>query len=274
MKKLGFIGMGNMAQALVRGFLASGQIAAADVYAYAPHQEKLRENAAQIGFHPCADPEELADAADTLIMACKPYQIEDVLRRLGARLNGKALISVAAGWGYARYREHLDDSVRVQFVMPNTPAMAGEGVMLFETSHSLLPAEREEIMQLFGSVGIVEEMPDHLMEIGSAVTGCGPAFVDLMMEAYADAAVKYGIPRQTAYRLVSQTVLGAAKLQAQTGEHPGILKDNVCSPGGSTIRGVAQLEKCGFRDACISSIDAIMSWKGAAPGTPASPSST
>lgn len=258
MKKIGFIGMGNMAKALAQGFLKSGLITGSDMYAYAPNQDKLAKNAAEIGFQACISLEELADAADMVIMACKPYQIERVLSDLGDRLNGKALISVAAGWGHEKYRQYVDNTVRVQFVMPNTPAMVGEGVMLFEAEHSLLPEEREEIMKLFGSVGIVEELPSHLMGIGGAVTGCGPAFVDLMIEAYADAAVKYGISRQTAYRLISQMVLGTAKLQLETGEHPGVLKDNVCSPAGTTICGVTALEKEGFRHACIASIEAVM----------------
>ena len=118
--------------------------------------------------------------------------------------------------------------------------------------------ERMQMMDLFGALGMVAELPASLMGIGGAVTGCGPAFVDLMLEGFADAAVKYGISRELAYRLVSQTVLGSAKLQLVTGEHPGVLKDAVCSPGGSTIRGVAALEHAGMRSACIDAIDAVM----------------
>ena len=142
--------------------------------------------------------------------------------------------------------------------MRNGPAMVGEGVFLFEKTNSLKPEERAQIWQLFENLGTVEELPDNLMGIGGAISGCGPAFVDLFIEAYADAAVKYGIPRATAYKLVSQTVLGSAKLQLQTGEHPAVLKDNVCSPAGSTIRGVTALEENGLRNACIKSIDSIM----------------
>jgi pyrroline-5-carboxylate reductase len=111
---------------------------------------------------------------------------------------------------------------------------------------------------LLSAVGAVEVLPSHLMKIGMSITGCGPAFVDLFIEAYADAAVKYGIPRATAYRLVSGMVHGSAGLQIATGEHPGVLKDQVCSPGGTTIRGVAALEACGFRNACIKSVDEII----------------
>ena len=107
-------------------------------------------------------------------------------------------------------------------------------------------------------LGLVEEIPSELMGIGGAISGCGPAFMDMIMESYADAAVKYGIPRTLAYKLIAQTMLGSAKLELQSGSHPGALKDAVCSPGGTTIRGVAALEKAGLRGACIDCIDAIM----------------
>ncbi len=259
---LGFIGMGNMAQALASGFIGSGAVDGKNVSAYAPNQEKLRKNAEKIGFTPTASLKELAGKSDTLIMACKPYQIKEVLQDLGDEIRGKALVSIAAGWDYAKYEETLTEKVakdvRIQFVMPNTPAMVGEGVLLFEDKNSLREEERGEIMRLFDSVGLVKELPSHLMGIGGAVCGCAPAFVDMFLEAYGDAAVKYGMKRADAYELIAQMILGSAKLQLETGTHPGILKDNVCSPGGTTIRGVAALEKEGFRNACISSVDAIM----------------
>ncbi len=256
--KLGFIGMGNMAKALAKGFIGSGAIEATQVLAYAPNQEKLKTNALEIGFCPVSSLKELAALADLLIMACKPYQIEGVLKEIAEDIKGKAIVSIAAGWDFAKYETVLPEGVRVQFVMPNTPAMVGEGVLLFEEKNTLTEEERAEVFRLFDSVGVVKELPTHLMEIGSAVCGCAPAFVDMMIEAYGDAAVKYGMKRADAYELISQMVLGSAKLQLQTGIHPGILKDNVCSPGGTTIRGVAALEEAGFRSACIYSVDAIM----------------
>lgn len=258
MEKLGFIGMGNMAQALCKGFVESGLVSSEKVFAFAPNQDKLANNAKKFGFTPCSSISELLDKVDTVIMACKPYQIEGVVSEAGDKLNGKALISIALGWDFAKYETVLKGDTRIQFVMPNTPAMVGEGVLLFEDKNSLNKDEREQILKLFAAVGQLCEMPSHLMGIGGAVSGCGPAFIDLMMEAYADAAVKYGVPRKTAYEIVGKTVLGSAKLMLETGEHPGVLKDNVCSPGGSTIRGVDALEKSGFRAACIQSIDAIM----------------
>lgn len=258
MESLGFIGMGNMAQALAQGFIASGALKGERVFAYAPHQEKLRANAERIGFQPVASLTELAAAADTLVMACKPYQIENVVAELSDALSGKALVSIAAGWDFARYESVLPQSTRFQFVMPNTPAMVREGVLLFEEKTSLEKAERQELMDLFSTVGVVEVVPSRLMSAAGTVTGCGPAFVDLMIEAYADAAVKYGVPRAQAYALVAQMVKGSAALALETKEQPGVLKDAVCSPGGTTIRGVCSLEEDGFRAACIHSIDAIL----------------
>ena len=272
MQKLGFIGMGNMAQALCKGFVSSGKISRERIFAYAPNQEKLSEISKRFGFTPCKTLESLVESSDTVIMACKPYQIEGVLLQIKEKLAGQALVSIAAGWSFEKYTKIINtnrpahseynktdiENVRVQFVMPNTPAMVGEGVYLFEKTNSLKEDERKQIMELFAATGLVQELDDSLMNIGMAVTGCAPAFVDLFIEAYADAAVKYGMQRSTAYKLISAMVLGSAKLQLETGEHPGVLKDKVCSPGGTTIRGVAQLEKSGFRAACIDSIDAIM----------------
>lgn len=256
--KIGFIGMGNMAQAIAAGFIYSGLIDGTDVFAYAPHQDKLKANATKIGFVPAPTLKAVVKSSDCIIIACKPYQIAEVLDEVAADLKGKAIVSVAAGWVFDTYHEILGDDVRIQCIMPNTPAMVGEGVLLFERSNSLEDAERAEIMDMFGALGIVEELPTELMGIGGAVAGCGPAFMDMIIESYADAAVKYGIPRTLAYKLVSQTMLGSAKLQLQSGTHPGALKDAVCSPKGTTIRGVASLEKSGLRSACIESIDAIM----------------
>ncbi len=258
MQKIGFIGMGNMGQALAAGFINAGAIDKKNVYAFAPNQEKLQQTAARIGFTPVRSLLALPQMCDTIIMACKPYQIESVLKELYSSLEDKTLISIAVGWDFARYQQVLKTNTRVQYIMPNTPAMVGAGVLLFEEKNTLAPEEREEIKKLFAAVGLVQELPSQLMGIGGTVTGCGPAFVDLFIEAYGDAAVKYGLKREDAYRLIAQMVLGSAKLQLETATHPGILKDNVCSPGGTTIRGVTALEAQGFRNACIKSVDAIM----------------
>lgn len=261
MNKVGFIGMGNMAKAMAQGFVNSKKIDKENLFAFAPNQEKLKMNAQSIGFIPVESLIELVRNVDTVIIACKPYQIEKVLTEIQSDLKGKTLISVAAGWVFETFNKILKDQVRIQCVMPNTPSMVGEGVLLFEKTSSLEKEELVQVKDLFYSLGMIEELDSSLMGIGGAISGCGPAFMDLIMESYADAAVKYGISRDVAYRLVSQTMLGSAKLQQITNSHPGVLKDAVCSPNGTTIRGVDSLEKNGLRGACISSIDVIMDFK-------------
>jgi pyrroline-5-carboxylate reductase len=256
--KLAFIGMGNMATALARGFVASGKIAPADIFAFDPCADMLRAKASEIGFTAADSAFAAVENADTVLVACKPHQVKDALSPLRPLLENKALISIALGWNQEKYRAILPAGTRVQFIMPNTPAMVGEGVFLFEESTTLTPEELAAVKELFGAIGYVHTLPSRLMDIGGAISGCGPAFVDLMLEAFADAAVLYGIPRDLAQTMVSETVLGSAKLQQQTGLHPGVLKDMVCSPGGSTIKGVAALEANGYRAACIAAIKAIM----------------
>lgn len=250
-----------MAYALIEGFVGSKAADPKKIYAYAPHRDKLLENCGKLGINASDDVKSLVGQSDMIFIACKPYQIEAALKEVHDLIKGKAVVSIASGWGFDKFKRLLGDSVRVQFVMPNTPAMVGEGVFLFEETNTLKDDERKELTELFSSIGMIEELPTGLMDIGSAVSGCGPAFVDLMTESYADAAVKYGIPRDTAYRIVSGMIMGSAKLIHDTAKHPGQLKDAVCSPGGTTIRGVEALEKNGFRSACMSSIEAIMDFK-------------
>ena len=258
MQKLGFIGLGNMGRAIASGLIAGGAIAPENVCGYAPNWEKLSAYAAEAGIRACRSAAEVVESADTVVLAVKPYVIEGVLRELRGALIGKAVVSVALGWDYARLRPILDESTRIQFVMPNTPALVGAGVMLFEQTNSLTPDERADLMRKFAALGAVEELPSYLMGIGGAVSGCGPAFCAMVIEALADAGVKYGLPRATAYRLASQTVAGTGRMQIETGQHPGAIKDGVCSPGGTTIRGVEALERAGLRAAMLDAVQATM----------------
>ena len=256
--KIGFIGMGNMAQALASGFIKYGRVKAQGLKAFAPNQKKLKENADKIGFTPAATLPELLEDSDIIILACKPYQMDTVLGEIKDLLKGKAVISVALGWNFKKWESEQIKDTRFQFVMPNIPVCTGEGVLIFEEENSLFDGERTDIMKLFESVGLITELPSRLIGIGGAISGCGPAFANLFIEAYADAAVRYGIQRDKAYELVSATLMGAARMQLMTGEHPAVLKDKVCSPAGSTIKGVMALEREGFRRACQTSIDEIM----------------
>lgn len=258
MKKLGFIGLGNMGRAIASGLIAGGAVAPEDVYGYAPHWDKLSAYARKTGIRACRSAAEVVENVDTVLLAVKPYVIEGVLEQIRDALAGKAVISVALGYDCARLRPLLPEDARIQFVMPNTPALVGAGVLLFEQANSLEPGERADMMEKFAALGEVVELPSHLMGIGGAVSGCGPAFCAMVIEALADAGVKYGLPRPTAYRLASQMVAGTGKMQLETGQHPGAIKDGVCSPGGTTIRGVEALERAGLRAALMDAVQAVM----------------
>lgn len=258
MKKIGFIGMGNMARAIAGGFAAAGVVRPEDMFAFAPRQERLKDFCASIGMNPCRTVFELLDQVDTVIMAVKPYIVEGVLSEIRDALKGKALLSVVAGYTCEKYRPLVDESVRVQYIMPNTPCLVGEGMLLFEQENTLLPDELAHAVTLFRAVGEVEILPTHLMAPAMGISGCGPAFMAMVIEALGDAGVKYGLPRAVAYRLASQTLLGTGKMQLETAMHPGEIKDGVCSPAGTTIRGVEALEACGVRHAFMEAVRATM----------------
>ncbi len=261
MKKLGFIGMGNMGRAIASGLVKGGAIAAEDVYAYAPHWDKLSDYCAPLGIHACHSAAEVVENCDAVLLAVKPYVIEGAIAEIRDLLSGKAVISIALGYDLDRLRPLLPDTARVQFIMPNTPAMVGAGVLLFQQESTLEADERAELMGKFAALGEVIELPGHLMGIGGAVSGCGPAFCAMVIEALSDAGVKYGLPRATAYRLASQTLAGTGRMQLETNQHPGAIKDGVCSPGGTTIRGVEALERAGLRAAMLDAVQAVMEKK-------------
>lgn len=259
MKEIGFIGMGNMGRALAEGFINSGKVKACEIYAYAPNQEKLIENAKEIGFTPCESLKMMVKFCDTIIMACKPYQIESVLSELRDSLKEKTLLSVAAGWDYEMYSKHLDRSeTKIQYIMPNTPVAVGKGTFLLEETNSLEAEDAVQLENILSAMGTVITVPSRLMNAATAISGCGPAFLDMVIEALADGAVKNGVSRKIAYELACTAMAGTAELMLKTGLHPGELKDRVCSPGGTTIKGVAALEECGIRNAFIKAVDAVL----------------
>ena len=256
--KLGFIGMGNMARAIVSGVVAAGTVAPSSISAYAPTYSKLSAFTAPLGVAACTTALDCVAASDVIIMAVKPYVLESVLAELRPALAGKVILSVVAGYDFARYTPLLDPTTRVQYIMPNTPCMVGSGVLLFEDANSLTPDEHAWAMSLFSALGEVVTLPTHLMPAGMAISGCGPAFVAMMIEALADAGVKYGLPRATAYRLASATALGTGKLQLDTNQLPAAIKDAVCSPAGTTIRGVHALEAHNMRHAFMEAVRATL----------------
>lgn len=253
MKKIGFIGMGNMAGAIAKGIIQSGFIQGEDIIAYDLQLEKL-EDIHTYGVAVASNETEVVKESEFVFIGVKPQVVEGVLSLIKNDLKEKALISIVLGYDFEKYNQLLDSSTRHIFVMPNIPAMVQKGMSLIEKTHSLTDKEFEFVKRMFASIGEIDILETSLMKAGGALSGCGPAFIYMVIEALADGAVKEGIPRQKAYKLAAQTVLGAGEMVLKTQEHPGILKDNVCSPGGTTIRGVEALEQHGIRAAFIDAI--------------------
>ncbi len=248
--------MGNMAYSIAKGALQAGFLQGEQVTGFDPYPTKLNLLHETYGVQMAEDIATLVQNNDVIILAVKPNMMESVLREAGDALKGKVIVSIALGWQFAALEEVVGSAVRIQAVMPNTPMEVGEGVCLFEEKNTLTADEQTYLKNLFESIGKVQVLPTYLMGVGGTLSGCGPAFVYMMIEALADGAVKNGLARKDAYLLAAQMMKGSAEMVLETGKHPGELKDNVCSPGGSTIRGVAKLEEKGLRDALISAIDA------------------
>ena len=254
--RIGFMGFGNMASAMADGWIASGAIAGDRMCACAGRYDALVERCDRRGMRAMRTAAEVAAAADVLVVAVKPYMIEGVLGPIAGALAGKVVLSVAAGWDCAAY-ERVIPGTRHLSTVPNTPVAINEGVIACEKASTLTDDDRTLLFELLALLGKAVEVETRLLSVAGTVGGCAPAFVAMVIEALGDAAVKHGIPRATAYEIVSQMMVGTARLQLETGQHPGAMKDAVCSPGGTTIKGVAELERCGMRSAFISAIDAI-----------------
>ena len=259
---IGFIGYGNMAQAIARGLVDAGVISGGHIVACAAHWDKLERTTAEIGARPLHSATEVAVAADVVIIAIKPYQITSVVGPIAAELAkpDKIIISIAAGWDLDKYRDLFGDlaqNIHIQCTIPNTPMAVGRGVLVTEADHTLTTEQQQTFEKIFAPISLIERVDTVHMNIAMCIAGCAPAFTDMYLEALADAGVKYGLQRATAYRLAAKMIEGVGTLYMATGTHPGAMKDAVCSPGGTTIRGVAQLEKDGFRGAVINAVDAI-----------------
>jgi len=260
---IGFIGYGNMAQAIAQGLVDAGVVNGGDIVACAAHYDKLEASTAKLGARPLHSAREVAAAADVVVIAIKPYQIESVIKPIADEFakNGRFVVSIAAGWDLAKYQKLFGDlaqSIHIQCTIPNTPMAVGKGVLVTETDNTLTDMQTEVFESLFGPISLIERVDTAHMTIAMVVAGCAPAFTDMYIEALGDAGVQYGLQRATAYRLAAKMVEGVGALYMATGTHPGAMKDAVCSPGGTTIRGVAKLEKDGFRGAVIDAVDTIV----------------
>lgn len=254
--KVGFLGFGNMAQAMAEGWLRVGALRPEQMAACAKRWEKLKENTEKRGIRACRDAAEVISFSDVVIVAVKPYLVEEVLTPVRDLLDGKIVASVAAGFPFEKYEAFLSGAHHISTI-PNTPVSIGEGIFICENRHSLTEEEYQLTEKLFSQIGLFQPVETSQLSIAGTLSGCGPAFASMFMEALADASVMHGLPRELSYRLAGQMAAGAGKLLTETGLHPGAMKDAVCSPGGTTIVGVAALERKGFRSAVIDAIDAI-----------------
>ena len=255
--KIGFIGFGNMAQAISDGLIFKEAIKPNQIYACANNWDKLCTNTKNKGINPCKTTEELVDKSDIVIIAIKPHLIPEVITPIRENLQQKIVISVAAGYSFEKYEALLCPGTAHLSTIPNTPVSMGEGIIIAEKRHSLSKEQYKIVEELLSKISLLQLVDSNQLSIAGTLSGCGPAFTSMFIEALADAAVKHGLTRDISYKLASQMVAGTGKLQIATGQHPGQMKDAVCSPGGTTIIGVSMLERKGLRASVIDAIDAI-----------------
>ena len=255
MATLGFIGTGNMGGALARA--ACESIPSDQVFLANRTAEKARALAEELGCR-VADNEAVAENADFIFLGVKPQMMADLLTDIGPVLAKREsrfiLVTMAAGLTIARIQELAGGTYPVIRIMPNTPAAIGEGMILYACGEGVAKAEEKVFLDTMTGAGRFSPLPEKLIDAGSAVSGCGPAFVDLFIEALADGGVACGLPRAAAQEYAAQMVLGSARLVLESGKHPAALKDAVCSPGGTTIQGVRTLEEAGFRGAVMDAV--------------------
>lgn len=246
-----------MGGALLRGAIQAGVVNAAEVRLFDVFPGASAALAEDTGATAVESLRALVEASDTLLLCTKPGDIPGVLRELADNTTGgRLLVSIAAGVTLATLEGGSPERIRVIRVMPNTPALVHEGAAAWAGGSRSTAEDGELAGRLLGAVGHVVQVPEKLMDAVTALSGSGPAYGYLMIEALADGGVRQGLPRDTALRLAAQTLLGAAKMVMETGEHPGALKDMVTSPGGTTIAGLAVLEREGVRSALIEAVAA------------------
>ena len=251
-KMISFIGGGNMATAIIGGLLSSGLSDCDHIYATAAHEASVLRLKENFGIDAGTDNKIAAQKADILFLAVKPNMFHKVIPEIRHAITDDTIIvSIAAGQPIERIEDMFERSIKLVRVMPNTPALVGASMSAICCNDGITEDELAEIQAIFNSFGESEVISEHLMDAVVGVSGSSPAYVYMFIEAMADAAVADGMPRAQAYKFAAQSVLGSAKMVLETGKHPGELKDAVCSPGGTTIEAVAQLEKSGFRSAVI-----------------------
>lgn len=250
--KLGFIGTGNMASAIMGGVIKKNIFPAEEIIGadlFAPGRERVKE---QFGINVTDSNKEVIEKAEVVILSVKPQFYADVIAEIKDIVKPEQLIiTIAPGKTLTWLADQFGKAVKITRTMPNTPAMVGEGMTAACPNEHMTEEEIAYVKTILESFSRVEVVPEKLMDAVTAVSGSSPAYVYMMIEAMADAAVSGGMPRPQAYKFAAQAVLGSAKMVLETGKHPGELKDMVCSPAGTTIESVRTLEELGFRSSII-----------------------
>ena len=256
MKGVGFFGAGNMGEAMIRGIVGAKLMPPRDVHVLDVRAGRVRELARRYGVSPAAGAQDLLAACDTIVLAVKPKDVPAALEALGrGKTRGKLVVSIAAGVPTAVLREALGRDASVARAMPNTPAQVGMGSTGLYFAPGLPEGRKEKARKIFSSFGTVAEFSrEETLDVVTALSGSGPAFAFLFIEALADGAVRAGMGREEALRLAASTVEGAGKMVRETGRHPGELKDMVTSPGGTTVAGIAALEAGAFRGTVMAAV--------------------
>jgi len=252
-KKIGFLGGGNMGEALIRGIVKTGIVPPQELFVTDVRLDRLEELSRTYGLHTLSDNALLVRRVDVVILAVKPQILKAVLQEIAPATPGKLLVSIAAGVSTTEIRRHLPAGTRLIRCMPNTPALVLEGATALARGRA--PGDLETAQAIFEAVGRVVVLEEEHMDAVTGLSGSGPAYIALVVEALADGGVKVGLDRQTAMTLATQTVLGSARLLLETGAHPGQLKDMVTSPGGTSIAGIHTLEAGGLRRTLIDAVE-------------------
>jgi len=254
---IGFLGAGKMATALAKGFVRAGLVTAKQVMASDPSEAARASFAKEAGAKTTTSNPAVVQFADVLVLAVKPDQVPGVLADIRDHFTARhLLISIAAGVPLAKLEAGLGAGARLIRVMPNTPALVGASATAFALGKAALPSDGALAQKLFSAVGIAFQVKEALLDAVTGLSGSGPAYGYLFIEALSDGGVAAGLPRDVATKLAAQTVLGSAKMVLETGMHPGALKDMVTSPGGTTIEGLHELEKGKLRGTLISAVRA------------------
>lgn len=260
--KVGFIGAGKMATALARGILSQGQVlahGAADLTASCPKEDAaLLEPIKALGGQTTHDNHELVAKSDVVILAVKPFVVPIILDEVKSSVDSsKLIVSIAAGVRLDALQTKLNDGSKVMRVMPNTPSLVQQGATVYAPGNFCNGDDGDVVERIFNAVGPkCYQVHESMIDAVTGISGSGPAYMYMIIEAMADAGVKQGLPRALAYQLAAQTMVGAGQMVLQTGLHPAVLKDEVCSPGGSTITALDQLEKSGLRTCIMQAVEA------------------